>query len=80
MKPIERFERILKDLDVCGQLASGGSLAHKTINDKVAAVNVEMAIRKVRRVLQAMYYGFEDAVRPHGDAAAALYDEEGGAS
>jgi len=64
MTMMERFERVLKDLDRCTQLAERGANLHTTLEEKLAAQRVIRVLREARASLRPQYYEFEDAVRP----------------
>ena len=62
MKPMARYERILKDLDACATLADEGGKMHRGLDDKLAACRMTNTLREARRTLRLQYYEFEDAV------------------
>lgn len=62
MKLINRYERVLKDLDVLTRYVSEASLTHDKLDDKRNAQNVIYNIIAARRNLRLRYFDFEDAI------------------
>jgi len=64
MKPIARYERVLKDLDALARLVREGSLAQPKLDDKISAQRVLKMLEDARRPIRVNYYTFQDAVSP----------------
>ncbi len=64
MTLIDRFERVLKDLDVLTRYAREGSKAHETLNTKLAATKVQNLLSATRRTLRLQYFEVEDTFSP----------------
>jgi hypothetical protein len=60
-KHVGRYERILKDLDVATRRAHAGSLAARSLADKLRMVKLERVVATARNALRLTYYEYEDA-------------------
>ena len=64
MRIEDRFERILKDLDVCTRQVGRGATLHNNLDAKVDAHRLKKILQDVRAKLRIEYFAFEDAVKP----------------
>ena len=61
-KQMERYERILKDLDRWARTARLAATEAQSLEDKLRMTRVEKAISDCRHKLRLHYYDVEDAV------------------
>jgi hypothetical protein len=60
MKLMDRFERVLKDLDALTRYAREGLNAHETLDAKLVAIKVQNLLSDTRRALRLQYFKVED--------------------